>query len=69
LKVWHDLGEHANPDETEIATLRQCAKPFVKTCRTANRIELELKENAVCYFEIKTEKIKSDRGYTYGRLS
>lgn len=68
LKVWHELGEHANPDKAEIELLQTCAKPFVQTCRCANKINLKLKQNAVCYFEIKTAPINSDRGYTYGRL-
>lgn len=68
LKVWHDLGEHANPDEEEIQLLRESANPFVQTKRSGNKISLTLKENAVCYFEIKDAPINSDRGYTYGRL-
>lgn len=68
LKVWHDLGEHANPDEEEVKLLRLSANPFIQTKRCDNKITLELKENAVCYFEIKTAAIHSDRGYTYGRL-
>lgn len=67
-KVWHDLGEHSNPSKEEIEILRNAANPFVKTERTLNKIKLHLKENAVCYFEIKNEEIKSDRGFTYGRL-
>ena len=69
LKVWHDLGENANPCEEEIALLRKSATPLVKTYRTDNFIKLELKANGVCYFEIKTTPINSDRGYKYGRLS
>lgn len=68
LKVWHELGEHANPSEEEIEVLRQSANPFVKTERIGNKLSLKLKENAVCYFEVKTAPINSDRGYTYGRL-
>lgn len=68
LKVWHDLGEHANPDQNELEILRTSANPLVTTQRCANKIKLELKPNAVCYFEIKTAPINSDRGYTYGRL-
>lgn len=68
LKVWHDLGEHANPDAEELELLRTAAKPLVETRRTGNKVSLTLKENAVCYFELKNEAIKSDRGYTYGRL-
>ena len=68
LKVWHDLGEHTNPSEQEVELLRQAAQPFVQTARCENKVSLELKENAVCYFEVKSAEIKSDRGYTYGRL-
>lgn len=68
LKVWHDLGEHANPSQEELEVLRTAANPLVKTARCGNKVTLQLKENAVCYFEIKNEPIVSDRGYTYGRL-
>ena len=67
LKVWHELGEHANPSQEEIELLRRSAEPFVQTKRCGNKIKLTLKQNAVCYFEIKHAPIKSDRGYTYGR--
>lgn len=68
LKAWHDLGEPANPSQEQMEILRAAAKPFVQTKRCGNKISLVLKENAVCYFEIKAAPIKSDRGYTYGRL-
>ena len=68
LKVWHELGEHSNPDKEEIELLRTSAQPFVQTQRCKNKVSLLLKENAVCYFELKAAPIKSDRGYTYGRL-
>ena len=68
LKVWHELGEHANPCKEEIELLQQSAQPFVQTKRCGNKISLKLKQNAVCYFEIKAAPINSDRGYTYGRL-
>lgn len=68
LKVWHDIGEPANPSKQEIELLRQSAEPFVQTQRCGSKIHLELKENAVCYFELKSAPIKSDRGYTFGRM-
>ncbi|MBQ8678955.1 MAG: hypothetical protein IJ530_04245, partial [Treponema sp.] len=68
LKVWHDLGESASLSQDEVELLRQSAQPLVQTDRCGNKICLELKENAVCYFEIKAAKIKSDRGYSYGRF-
>ena len=60
--------EHANPDKEEIELLRSSAQPYVQTKRCGNKVKFVLKENAVCYFEIKAAEIKSDRGYTYGRL-
>ena len=68
LKVWHDLGEHANPSEQEVELLRQAAQPFTQTKRCGNKVSLVIKENAVCYFEVKAAPINNDRGYTYGRL-
>lgn len=68
LKVWHDLGEHANPSSEEIEILREAAQPQVKTARCGNKVKLTLSENAVCYFEIKTAAVSSDRGYKFGRL-
>ena len=68
LKAWHDLGEPANPSQEQVELLRAAAQPFLQTKRSGNKISLTLKENAVCYFEIKAAPIISDRGYTYGRL-
>ena len=68
LKVWHDIGEPANPSKEELVLLRQSAEPFVQTQRCGSKIHLKLKENAVCYFELKSASIKSDRGYSFGRM-
>lgn len=68
LKVWHDIGESANPSKEEIQLIKDSAQPLIKTKRVANQIDFTLKENAVCYFEIKAQPIISDRGYTYGRM-
>jgi xylan 1,4-beta-xylosidase len=51
-----------------VELLRAAAQPFLQTKRCGNKVNLVLKENAVCYFEIKAAPITSDRGYTYGRL-
>lgn len=67
LKVWHDMGEHANPSKEEIELLRTSANPFIKTSRCSNEISLSLSQNAVCYFEVKTAPINSDRGYDFSR--
>ena len=68
LKAWHDMGEPANPSQDELEILRASAQPLVQTNRCKNKVSLTLKENAVCYFEIKAAPVKSDRGSTYGRL-
>jgi len=31
LKVWHDLGEPANPSKDEVSLLREVAKPWITT--------------------------------------
>ena len=62
------MGEPANPNQEQLEHLRASAQPFVQTKRSGSKVNLLLKENAVCYFEIKAAPIKSDRGYTYGRL-
>lgn len=72
LKVWHDLGEPANPSDGQTKLLRQAAQPFVQTCRVACaaaevEITLLLKRNAVVYFELRKCGIQSDRGYDYER--
>ena len=72
LKVWHDLGEPANPTEEINALLRMAAQPFVQTvrvCQRNGRTEASFKvaENGVVYFEFRPGKIVSDRGYSYAR--
>ncbi len=72
LKVWHDLGEPANPSDGQTKLLRQAAQPFVQTdrveCAAAGaRIGLLLKRNAVVCFEFRKCGGQSDRGYDYGR--
>ena len=67
LKVWHDLGEHPNPPKEEIELLRAAATPLVTSQRCGNKVSVTLAKNAVCYFEVRNNPIKSDRGYEYGR--
>ncbi len=72
LKVWHELGEPANPSKETVELLREAAKPLVTTKRimTANgaaELSLHLKKNAVQYFELVPAEIKSDAGYSYER--
>lgn len=73
LKVWHDLGEPANPDRGQIELLQAAAGPLIQTERLASvsgrlNIGLSVKKNGVLYFEIREAEIKSDRGYEYGRI-
>jgi len=71
LKVWHDLGEPANPSKRQIKTLQMAANPFVSSERVEvaeeglAAFDISLEENAVVYFELKAAPMKSDRGYVY----
>jgi xylan 1,4-beta-xylosidase len=69
LKMWHDIGEPANPSREQIALLRDAAQPLVTTQRGTGIpvIELTLARNAVVYFEVFPAAIKSDRGFNYDR--
>lgn len=70
LKIWHDLGEPANPSKETLELLRAAAKPLVTTERIAAEegtagVLLHLKKNAVEYFELVPAALKSDAGYSY----
>lgn len=72
LKVWHDLGEPANPTAEETELLRAAALPFTETVRVVPRngrtaAAFPVKENGVVYFEWRPGKVKPDRGYSYER--
>lgn len=72
LKVWHDLGEPANPSKEVVRLLQESAKPLLTTTRLEEKngtvtVELHLKKNAVQYFELVPAVIKSDTGYSYER--
>ena len=73
LKVWHDLGEPANPSKEQLALIKDGAKPFVETKRVKGEkgvfcLDVDLKEHGVVYFDIIPSKVKSDRGYSYERV-
>ena len=73
LKVWHDMGEPANPSKEQTALLQAAAQPFISTksmkanCDTME-IVFSMDENAVVYFELKPVKRTPDRGYNYERV-
>ena len=73
LKVWHDLGEPANPDASQIKLLRESAVPLVTSGQLTGqegRLELQLELNpyAVVWFSLSERKETSDRGYDYQRV-
>ena len=73
LKVWHDLGEPANPTKDQIDLLKQTARPQIHTERMVPvsmpeshiSIELNIKENGVVYFSLEPKPLHPDRGYSY----
>lgn len=73
LKLWHDLGEPANPSKEVNKLLREAAFPFTTSKRLEMRngkviSEHELPENGVLYLEYHPGKVKSDAGYSYERV-
>ena len=74
LKLWHDIGEPALPDQAQTDLIKEAARPFVRTLRRkaekgALEFEIALPENAVVYFEAKNAPVKSDRGYHYEHVT
>lgn len=73
LKVWHDLGEPAYPDDGQIKLLRESAMPLVTSGQLTVRegmlgLQLELNPYAVVWFSLSERKETSDRGYDYQRV-
>ncbi|MBR6380927.1 MAG: xylan 1,4-beta-xylosidase [Lachnospiraceae bacterium] len=73
LKLWHDLGEHANPAREETALLREAAHPFVesavqKTVSGAAQLSLCIRRHGVIFFTLEGRTCKPDRGYDYERV-
>ena len=74
LKIWHDLGEPANPSKEQTALIKEGANPFVSTCRlhadkNSVTFKLTVEEYGVVYFEITKTGGSSDRGYSYERAT
>lgn len=72
-KIWHDMGEPANPSKEQIRLLWESAVPLIASTRMAERdgyasLTLCLGRNAVVYYEIKQSIITSDRGFHYDRV-
>ena len=74
LKVWHDIGEPANPVESQLELIRQAAKPFIATA-LADVDESGIlsfapcaHKNGVVYFSITKTNPVPDRGYDYEKV-
>lgn len=68
IKVWHDLGDHQFPTQTEIKILKSVAKPEISTIRLSKSriVTFNLSKNTLLYFDIRPAKLRiSDRGYHY----
>ena len=73
LKVWHDLGEPANPSKAQTDLIKSAAYPFLSTdvCECTNgmvELSMDLPEHAVVYFSVKKRKFTPDTGYDYEKV-
>ena len=73
LKLWHDLGEPANPDAATTALIKSSAFPqiaseVVTSADGKASVKLTVKKNGVVYFELNTRSFTPDRGYDYDRV-
>ncbi len=73
LKVWHDMGEPANPSAAELAIIRSAAQPKLSSSRVrageaGMHVNFDLPEHAVVYFTVENRPIRPDRGYSYDRV-
>ncbi|MDR3149636.1 MAG: xylan 1,4-beta-xylosidase, partial [Oscillospiraceae bacterium] len=70
LKLWHDIGEPANPVPAQTALLREAARPLIKSFRTEDgSVELKLAPDALVYFEAQEAPVISDWGFDYDRAA
>ena len=69
LKIWHDMGEPANPSKDQVELLQMSAWPQLGSQIVSDgKLNVKLPENAVVYFELKPFTLNSDRGYDYERV-
>lgn len=73
LRVWHEMGEPANPTRAQVDLLRQVAKPFIRTSNVIAKdgvveIKLNIKPNGIQSFELIQVKRQKDNGYDYERV-
>ncbi len=72
LKVWHEMGEPANPTREETALLRRVAHPEFTTDTVLSeegclKVKVHVKVNGVQAFELRPVKRQQDAGYDYER--
>ena len=73
LKVWHDLGEPAQPTKDVTELIRSSAFPLVQSDVVKNsdgkaEIAVSVKRNGVVYFELNEREFTPDRGYDYEKV-
>jgi xylan 1,4-beta-xylosidase len=73
LKLWHDLGEPAYPDNEQIKLIKSSADPLVQsdvifTEESEAAIKIPVKKNGVVFFELKARNYTPDRGYDYDKV-
>ncbi len=69
LKLWHDMGEPANPSKAQVELLQMSSWPQLGSDLVSDgKVNISLPENAVVYFELKPCRTESDRGYDYNKV-
>ncbi len=74
LKLWHDLGEPADPSRDQVSLLREASLPYTASRRVLRRNDrtaetLSIEENGVLYFEWTPVQVTPDSGYSYERTT
>jgi len=72
LKLWHDMGEPANPSGEQLRLLRRAGQPGLSSRVLEEkegicRFGLPVPEYGVVYFELRAADLTQDRGYSYER--
>ncbi|MBP9995835.1 MAG: xylan 1,4-beta-xylosidase [Lachnospiraceae bacterium] len=73
LKLWHDLGEPHYLTDEQKKLLKDSAKPLIKSDIVKPEdgiaaIDINVKTNAVVYFELNRREFTPDRGYDYEKV-
>ena len=73
LKLWHDLGEPANPSKDVVDLIRSSAYPLVqssviKAAGGFATAPVTVRKNGVVYFELEERTFTPDRGYDYEKV-